>query len=673
MTQEPAIIGFRQDRVGARITGIVSLMRLAHAFGATTRFAWLAQPDGPWPELSDPTAFFTPDFVASHIVVVDRAPPLDGRRSLHAESAHLNRANFARALANGVRFHSDAAFAVATFQGEPAAQVEAEVRAVAAQLQLAAPLARALDRMDAAIRAIGGGPASAIHVRRGDILDSFPWSYSAWPGKFVPDEFLRAFAEGQDGAVIAFSDTPAAVLHLAQGNGRIIPVDRLLAEHAPDVAPDSAARDVLELMLMARCATVGAPSQSAFSQAANVIGGVRIVPLPAGLPRGVAIASHDALLDRLIAAPGSFFAPGDMAQSVAYAAPHARSVGRVPELIAAFADRPGIMARFPFVPRHLAAAAEAAGLGEAAVHLARLALGQKLLRARDRVYCDSIVLLADARRRAAGDAGAMPEPTLHARFVEQALEGRSNDGQAAKATASLILSRPGVASDQLMFPPRLHQILARHADGSDGQMPLHAFLCDWDELVQDDSTRASLRRWPVLDLKLGPALKPLTVFEQAVAAGVAMPQPDEDVAILLGFAASVLTLHGRLRRSFAVLEWLDRVRPGQAITAKRLANAYFQNGNTGAAWKHMDRAIAAAPDNALLHLSAAVRAQDDAERRLAHLTAAAANWPELARPARALARLRNATAKARKAAGAATGKATAKAAAKAGGRAGGAA
>ena len=64
MTQEPAIIGFRQDRVGARITGIVSLMRLAHAFGATTRFAWLAQPDGPWPELSDPTAFFTPDFVA---------------------------------------------------------------------------------------------------------------------------------------------------------------------------------------------------------------------------------------------------------------------------------------------------------------------------------------------------------------------------------------------------------------------------------------------------------------------------------------------------------------------------------------------------------------------------------------------------------------------------------
>ena len=85
MTDDPAIIGFRQDRVGARITGIISLMRLAHAFGATTRFAWLAQPDGPWPELSDPTAFFTPDFVASHIVVVDRAPPLDGPAPHHPD------------------------------------------------------------------------------------------------------------------------------------------------------------------------------------------------------------------------------------------------------------------------------------------------------------------------------------------------------------------------------------------------------------------------------------------------------------------------------------------------------------------------------------------------------------------------------------------------------------
>mgnify|MGYP002651781784 CR=1 FL=1 len=33
-----------RDTIGARL-------------GATTRFAWLAQPDGPWPELSDPTAF----------------------------------------------------------------------------------------------------------------------------------------------------------------------------------------------------------------------------------------------------------------------------------------------------------------------------------------------------------------------------------------------------------------------------------------------------------------------------------------------------------------------------------------------------------------------------------------------------------------------------------------
>ena len=57
-------------------------------------------------------------------------------------------------------------------------------------------------------------------------------------------------------------------------------------------------RDVLELMLMARCGSVGAPSQSAFSRAAHIVGGVAIVPLAAGLPAPVAHAAHEALLDR---------------------------------------------------------------------------------------------------------------------------------------------------------------------------------------------------------------------------------------------------------------------------------------------------------------------------------------------------------------------------------------
>ena len=661
MTDDPAIIGFRQDRVGARITGIISLMRLAHAFRASTRFKWLAQPGGPWPELDDPTAFFTPAFVDRHIDVVDREPPLRGRRNLHAESAHLNRANFVRALERGDRFHSDAAFSVASFQGEGAAQVEAEVRAVAPLIELAAPLAEALARMDEAVARIGGEGgagttrAAAIHVRRGDILDSFPWSYSAWPGKFVPDEFLRAFADMQDGPVIAFSDTPAAVAHMAEGlapgRARIVPVDRLLAEHAPWVAPDSAARDVLELMLMAHCGSVGAPSQSAFSRAAHIVGGVAIVPLAAGLPAPVAHAAHEALLDRLISDPGSFFAPGDMAQCVAYAAPHAQSVGRIGELIEAFRARPDVMARFPFVPRHLAVAAEGAGLTDAAYDLAQLALGQKLLRARDRVYCDSIVLLAEARRWAAGDA-AQEEARIHARFVDQAFAGKGDEGRAARTVASLVLSRAGAASRHLMFPPALAAVIDQAPGAVAGQLPHWAFLCDWEELVQLDSTRATLRRWPALDLKLGPAREPLTFLEEALAEGLNPPRPDDDVAMLLGHAASILTLHGRLKRSFAVLDWLDAVRPGQAITAKRLADACFQAGNTKRAWQHLDRAIALDPGNALLHLSAAVRAeaQGFANRRLTHLAAANERWPELSRPARALKRMRNEGAQAQKAA-----------------------
>ena len=44
-------------------------------------------------------------------------------------------------------------------------------------------------------RVHGGGEPVAIHVRRGDILDGDPWSYGAWPSKYVPDEFYRGFID----------------------------------------------------------------------------------------------------------------------------------------------------------------------------------------------------------------------------------------------------------------------------------------------------------------------------------------------------------------------------------------------------------------------------------------------------------------------------------------------
>ncbi|MEF9604859.1 hypothetical protein O4J55_22060, partial [Paracoccus sp. PXZ] len=108
-------------------------------------------------------------------------------------------------------------------------------------------MARALERARGILAQAGGGQPLAIHVRRGDILDGDPWSYSSWASKYVPDEFFRAFVAQAQGPVIAFSDTPAAVGHLRQGDPRILPVQELLDPGALSVAE----RDLLELLLMA--------------------------------------------------------------------------------------------------------------------------------------------------------------------------------------------------------------------------------------------------------------------------------------------------------------------------------------------------------------------------------------------------------------------------------------
>lgn len=652
MSNEPAIIGFRQDRAGARIVGILNVMRLSRLFGVEARFQWLSQPDGPYPELSDPAAFFKPNFIARHIDVVTEAPDLGGRRSVTAASAQLNLANFGRALEGGALFHSESAFAVDRFQGEDAAQVAMRVRDIAAELKLAAPLAKALRKMQRQIEKMGGGPPAAIHVRRGDILDGDPWSYSAWPSKYVPDEFLQAYADRQPGPVVAFSDTPDAVLHLAKGRERIIPVDRLLAEHAGDVPP-GAARDVLELLLMARCRSVGAPSQSAFSRAAQVVGGGEVVALPYDLPVQVNRQAYDALLDRVIAAPDSFYAPGDLAQSAAYAIRHVVSTNRVPDLLAAFEGRADFTRRFPFVLVALAEAAEQTGHAAVAQDLAERALAEKMLRPRDRNRARNLIMLGQSRAKLSRTEPAQDEEAgdLDAAFVERALKAQGADSRSLAASAWLILSRPGAAGTQLLFPPLLGQMIQSAAEPdpqAEKLLPLWAFLCDWDDLVRSESLRAGMRHRPAINVKLAAAERPLHLFEAAAGAGIDPPEPDDDVALLLGHAASVMVLHGRLRRAYPLLNWLEKVRPADAITARRLSNAFFQAGNRKAGWMWLDNAISRAPGNALLHLSAGLRAHEHGfpNRRRDHLAAAVRLWPEFGMAERVQRRLKKQAARA---------------------------
>ncbi|WP_258869629.1 hypothetical protein [Paracoccus thiocyanatus] len=464
----------------------------------------------------------------------------------------------------------------------------------------------------------------AIHVRRGDILDGDPWSYSSWASKYVPDEFFRAFVAGVEGPVIAFSDTPAAVEHLRQGCARVVLAHELL-DHG---ALTPAERDLLELLLMAGCAQVGAPSHSAFSRAAAMIGQCRIVALPSALPADRRLAAYDALLDRVIAAPGSFFAPGDLAQSVSYAAGHAAGAGRGAELVDALAGQRALLERFPFLYRELAVLAWTVGRRKKAHGLAQQGLEAPLMRNRDKPQCRQVVLVTqnEAKDGKAGRDG------LDAAFLDMVFTGRAAEGPIMPALAYRLLRKGGRAASALALPPELLPALAQPSPDRDKGtiLPLWALRVDWSEFVREAGPQRELLLWPEFWRKLAPWADDLARIEAALAKGDQPPLSDKD-AHWLGFCASVLRLHGRLNRALAILHWLDAARPGQMLTCKRLADVCFAAGNDKAGRRWLKAALELAPDHPLLLLSAGLRAAgaQDAARAASHLQAAAAAWPEL--------------------------------------------
>ena len=190
-----------------------------------------------------------------------------------------------------------------------------------------------------------------------------------------------------------------------------------------------------------------------------------------------------------------------------------------------------------------------------------------------------------------------------------------------------------------MFDPRLvadHQregldLLAQDDSARQGMtLPLWVLRSDWLELVTDQNIRRTLLVDIDLGQKLTPARDLLAATEAALAAGET-PQADDLAQRRLGFCAAQLRLHGRLKRAFALLHWLDGLHPGDALTHKRLADACFTAGNAKAGWRWLNSAEALMPENALLKLSAAMRASEtgDADVALTRLQQARQLWPDL--------------------------------------------
>lgn len=635
MGQDFPIVGFRQDRLGARLICLLDIIRLSRRFGVPARYLWLSQPDGPYPELVDPSAFFAPELVRDHIEVVTDHPDVVGRRPLSSVSQVNKTEHFTNALKRGDRFLSGTMIEATRFADESPEDVRAALHDIVAELPLAPRLRAALHKAQRAIEKVGRKDAAAIHVRRGDILDGVPWSYRPWQAKYVPDEFFRQFVQMHDGPVLAFSDTPAAVHHLAQGDPRILPVDQLLADQGLSL-PE---RDALELLLMSRCDVIAAPISSAFSTAAAMIGRARVLPLPAGLEQDQRERAYDALLDRVIAAPDSFFAPGDLAQSMVFAAQHAISRQRAAELLDRFRPRSDFTERFPFVQYWLAMAAFSLGKRSLARNLAKKAIDNPNLRNTERQSATQLIEMAKFSKQANGASSGRSEDD--ATFLTVAFS--ASGGPLMPLLAHKVLSSGAAASQSLMFPPLLVDLLAtlpepgmssfmvddRDQDGR--ALPVWTFLSDWSELLDNSNLRDSLPRTPPVWQKTAVGTEMLAEYERRLAEGERPVALDEKGFVILGFCASKLGLHGKLRRAFQLLHWLEWLRPDDPLTHKRLADCCFRVGNVKAGWRWLDSALERSPDNALLHLSAARRAiaTGDFPRARGHLGQAETHWPGL--------------------------------------------
>lgn len=623
MNTDTQIIGYRQDRIGARLICMLNVIRLARKFDVPGHFLWQSQPQGDYPELADPHDFFAPEFVAEHIRVIKGEPNLLTLPNVGTVAQSMNVRGFADNLAAGQRYECDTMSETVRFMDESQLAVEAEMREVAQGLLLAAPLQRALTHAREAIASAGGGDPVAIHVRRGDILDGVPWSYTSWATKYVPDEFFRAFISLSKGPVISFSDTPAAVLHMAQGDPRILPVTGLFG----GANLSQAARDLLELLLMSDCARVGAPSHSAFSRAATVAGRCNIVALPGALPEELRVTAYDTLLDRVIGKQDSFFAPGDLAQSAAYAAKHAAAIGREKELLDAFAGRRDFLDRFPFLYKDLALAAWSGGRIGKARSLAQRGLGAPLLRNRDKPQCRQVLLMADA--------GSKPEKDseVDSQFLTMLFTGRAAEGPIIPTLAYKLLRHDSRSMQALMFDRKLLAAYIRTSpeSGRDAHiLPLWTLRLDWSEFIRDKALQRELRNWPGMWEKLKPIVEGLSEIEERLARGDS-PQVNKAEMIRYGYCASILRLHGRFNRSFALLRWLADMEPQQALTHKRMADTCFEASQDRGGWKWLKSAMQLAPDNPMLRLSAAVRAarQGNSGQGMDYVTEAEAIWPGL--------------------------------------------
>ena len=411
------IFAYRRDRLGGRLRSMVNAMRLSDWSGAKLTVLW---PVGHYAqELARPSEFFDSAFVSDYLELDE-----DRIREAYEDCAHVG--DFETLDALKEHLHSGKNVVIENTKTAIILPDESEEEASFAFIETAKRITPAPKVSDALARfesMVDGRTATALHVRRGDIIQPGRWSRTYWPTKYVPDDYYDVMIEADTkAAFVLFSDTPESLVRFDNVHGIKSAISVMKIE-----ALTESQRDFAELLAISRCDQVIAASDSAFSSAATMLGGTIKQALPEDMSNSVRVEAEQRLIDRVETGPDAFlnvYDYGQCARRVVELHQAKQSPSKANEIMAYVVEQGW---ELPHLTRHYLGSAVRADDDRAVLKM--LAAEQKARKLR-RWHFDSPGLLKHHIRRQI--------------FSGFAYAGMGNDALAAQCFSNLALSQTSI-------------------------------------------------------------------------------------------------------------------------------------------------------------------------------------------------------------------------------------